>query len=876
MIRIAKVLCGFFIFLPVWLGAQPWLQEPYLNSSAKKNATYTDIKEAFYKYWSEDSLRSKFKTGYKPFRRAIYDMDMRTGGSGNIPEQNILLKEYRAYKVKRNKVASHYEDGANWYGLGPNDIPSNGGSVGRISSIAFDPTDANVVWAGAASGGLWKSIDGGTSWSVVSGMDVDFPVTGINDIEIDPNDNNIIYVATGDANAIAFSLAYPKSYSYGILKSIDGGLTWSQTGLQPTIDQLISIRQLAINKQGHLLAASSNGIYKSIDGGSSFNLVNNTYTFTDIEVNPLNDNMVFASTYDYTSANAKILKSTDGGNTFNVVASVSSTIRIELGLSIADTSIVYGIGVSASTSGLSGVFKSTNSGQNFSSVPTSLDILGSEFDGFPTGGQGWFDLDIAVSPVNAQEVFVGGINVWKTTNGGTSWTLNTYFSTYPGTSLVHADIHVIKYSPINSSTMMLGCDGGLYKTTNSGVNWTDNSKGLNVLQTYRIGLSTLTKGFLLAGAQDNYINKLENNFWSKIGPTRDGMESIINPTDNNIMYWMHQSGELKRSLNGGLSYVDISPAVNGDWVTPFIMSPSNSQTLYAGYKNVYKTTNQGVSWNPISNFSFSEPNINAIEISEQDENYIYLTNYLGVYKTTDGGTTINWTNITPALTTVSTSTQYYTSITTDPADKNRIWLTLSGFLANNKVYQSLDGGINWTNISGTLPNVPVYDIVYEKGSNDGIYVATELGIFYRNANFTDWEPFQKGMPAMIVKELEIDNVNSRIYAATFARGVWHSNTWLPIPLNIDTKSLQDNSTTIYPNPTSGESLTIDLGSDFDQSKKYNVIVYNLLGEQLLSVSNIDNKIVRINKVNDLLNGTYFLKILANNIEISSQKLLIIK
>jgi photosystem II stability/assembly factor-like uncharacterized protein len=400
-------------------------------------------------------------------------------------------------------------------------------------------------------------------------------------------------------------------------------------------------------------------------------------------------------------------------------------------------------------------------------MSSSPNILGGAPDGSGTGGQAWYDLSIAVSPSNANEVYVGGINIWKSTNGGSTWTLNAYwYYPEPAYPYVHADIHSLDFF---GSTLWAGSDGGIFKTTNGGSTWTDLSAGLQTTQFYRIGGYPARHDLVYGGSQDNGTNRYDAGSWTHVLGA-DGMECLVDYSNANIVYACIQNGGLRKSTNGGNNFSSIVNNISeaGAWVTPYVIHPTTPQTLFAGFVNVWKTVNSGSSWSTISSFSGS--NLRSLAIAQSNSNYLYAATYTTIYKTTNGGT--SWTNISTGLPTGSAAITYIAVSNTDP---NKVWVTFSGYSSGNKVFASTDGGNSWTNYSGTLPNLPANCIVYETGSsNDAVYVGTDVGVYYRNSTLSDWQPFNTGLPNVIVDEMEIHAGTKKVRAGTYGRGLWES------------------------------------------------------------------------------------------------------
>lgn len=742
-------ILSLLIFFQLASPAQDWvdmMQNPAEN--------FYDVQEKFNHYW-QGKTPGKGE-GWKQFKRWEYFMEPRVYPSGTRPPSGIAMHEHQAYMAQQqpqaNSTSSVY---SNWSSMGPSSwmTSSYNPGIGRVNCIGFHPSNSNKIYIGSPSGGLWQSVDGGSTWTTHTDNQT---VLGVSGIAIDPDNPDTMYIATGDGDG-------GDTYSVGVLKTVDGGLTWNAIGPNWTITNYIRVRKIVIHPTNHslLILATSNGIYRTTNGGSVWSQVA-TGNYYDIEFKPGDPSIIYAA------KSGEFYRSTNTGASWSQITSglPSSDIgRTAIAVTPANSNYVYFLGCNNTNSGYKGLYRSTNSGVSFTTQSTTPNILGYASDGSSSGGQGWYDLAVAASPVSANEVYVGGINVWKSTNGGVSWNMVGYWyypnSTYP---YVHADIHALDF---NGTTLFAGCDGGIWRTTNGGNSWTDLSFGLTISQFYRFGGTEASPNLLIGGTQDNGTNRLRGTSWTHVLGA-DGMEALISHADTNVMYACIQSGGMRKSTNGGNSFssINVTNSEDGAWVTPYVMHPTDAQTLYVGYENVWKTTNGGSSFSAISNFSGSAT-LRSLAVSKSNPDYIFAATYNTLYKTTNAGS--SWTNITSGLPTAS-----ITYLAVHPSEPNRIWVTFSGYSSGNKVYYSANGGSSWQNISGTLPNLPVNCIVFEEGSADALYIGTDVGIYFRDSISTDWETFFDGLPRVIVHELEINYAANKIRAATHGRGIWES------------------------------------------------------------------------------------------------------
>ncbi|HEX5003509.1 MAG TPA: T9SS type A sorting domain-containing protein [Bacteroidia bacterium] len=731
-------LCLLF-GIPFRTDAQDWV-----NKMQDHNASFYEAQDLFYKYYNDYKAAYRQQNGtdpvkvpgYKQFKRWEWFMAPRVYANGKRFNPTQVWQESEKYRAVHRTA-----NAGNWSLIGPSIIPTGGGGAGRLNFVRVHPTDPNTIFVGSPAGGLWESNDGGSTWATAT--DQLAQVIGCTDLAIDPSNPNVMYLATGDGDG-------GDTYTVGVLKSTDAGQTWSSTGLVFFMANYRQISKILIdpNNTNTILVASTGGIYRSTDAAATFTQVS-TGSFKDMEFKPGDPNTVYA-------AGGEFYKSTDNGQSWTHITSglpaVANVSRIAIGVTENDPTYVYLIiGIAAPNYGTEGFYRSTNSGSSFTNV--SIPAL---------GNQQWYDLCIAVSPTNKNEIILGGqTDFLKSTNGGASWN-QTGGST-------HVDYHDVIYT--DGTTCYMTSDGGVYMSSNAGGSWTNLSWGLEVSQMYGFGQSTTTPYLLVQGWQDNGTNKFTGANWSHI-LGGDGMLCFIDRTNDANIFAETQNGGLARSTNGGGTFNNAVGNINetGGWVTPWMQDPVNAGIIYAGFSNVWKSTNNGTSWTKISNFS-NTGELNTIEVSPANNQIIWAAKATGLYVTSNGGGSWN------AITNIPAGT--ITAIACSDTDPNKAWITYSGFSNINKVFQTNDLGANWTNLSASLPNVPVNYITYVNGSNDATYIGTDLGIYYKDAGLNVWEPFYSGLPNVIVTQLHINYNLGKIRASTYGRGIWESDLYVP-------------------------------------------------------------------------------------------------
>lgn len=792
LIRVAAIACMAWLATMFGTGsAQEW------RKLREEGANFYDVKRSFEQAEAQALQNALLKKGaeeegfeddgkmpgYTSFKRWEYWMEPRVYPSGNMPEPDQVAKAFQEYLQRHGALMKGAATpasvvtaipAANWTSLGPTSWVLTPSSVApglaRVTAITIHPTDPSTIFVGTPSGGLWKTTDGGANWSTNTD---NLPVLGVSSIVIDPTNTNIMYMATGDNDGSQ------QTSSIGVLKSTDGGATWNTTGLNFQVTESRRIYKLLIHPTNSniLVAAVSNGFWKTTNAGATWSrkAMGGYYRIPrEIEFKPGDPATVYATVKSITSPYPMdFWKSTDIGETWTqITTGVPTTAsRIEIGVSANNASYVYLFACAANTGGQSflGLYRSTDSGLSFTTQSTTPNVLGYLANGSDaTSGQGNYDLAFGVSPTNADELYTGGVNIWKSTNGGVNWTNKTHwvYSTNPN-AYVHADVHLFAFS---GSTIYTGTDGGFYKSADGGTTWTDLSAGIISMQFYRIGSDPNSANLVYGGAQDNTITRYSGSgIWESF-VSGDGAECLVDRTNSNIVYFATQGGSLNRSSNALVTRSSIKNNINeaGAWVTPYVMDPVTNTTLYAGYVNVWKTTNSGGSWTKLSSFA-NTATIVDLQVAPSDANYIYVTKTANVYRSSDGGA--NWTDITAGLPAAA-----YKQIAVASNDPQKIWLTLSGYLSGNKVWASTNGGATWTNYSGTLPNLPFNTIVYHNnGGNDALYAGADVGVYYRDNTLSDWQLYQTGLPNVPISELEIHASSGKLRAGTFGRGLWETD-----------------------------------------------------------------------------------------------------
>jgi hypothetical protein len=471
---------------------------------------------------------------------------------------------------------------------------------------------------------------------------------------------------------------------------------------------------------------------------------------------------------------SEVYKSTDAGSTFPTKITNFNTHPVYLRLAVtpANPSLLgilcqnqnsYGVGPHQ-------VFMYNNS-NNTLTQKASVTIGGADI--------------FFISPSNANILYAGNTAVLRSDDGGNTWNAKTAATL--GTSLpqIHVDQHFVASNPLDAGYTYFCNDGGLWKGRESDNTWTNLSNGLLITQFYRIANSQSNVKRLIGGTQDNGGRKrLNDGSWA---PTSggDACEVAVDQSNDNIIYSSYPGGTIYRSTDYWTTDVDynitnnISPVPSGDWVTPFALDPSNNATIVAGFDDVYRSTNRGTNWIKISTGLTTDPNIKlrTIAVAPSNSNVIYASYNNTLCKTSNLGGT--WTKSTVQVSSGVTSGNNITSIAVSYSDPNKVYVTVSGYTSGDKVYIYNNTTNTWTNISGTLPNVPVNCIILQKNTTQDLYIGTDAGVYYRSTSATDWTHYGTGLPNTQVSDLEIYYAGSALRAGTFGRGIWETTLSTP-------------------------------------------------------------------------------------------------
>jgi hypothetical protein len=730
---------------------------------------------------------------------------------------------YRMNARQRNAKGTATAALTDWTGIAPKNF------AGRIISLGFHPTNANIMFAGSASGGLWKTTTGGTgaaggiNWTYVS---TGFPVIGVGCITFNPSNGNEIYVGTGEVydngaggadganvTSAGYIRTFRGSYGVGIIKSTDGGVTWTKS-LDFSYSSLKGVWDILIDptNTSTVYAATTDGVYRSTNSGGSWTLIHDVVMATDLCFKPGSYDVMYVACGNFASPGYGIYKSIDvdaATPTFiKLAGGLPTTVingKIQLAISAANPNKVYAsIGKAPGTSNVFALYSSTDEGDSWTQVITAA----SAFTGSGLN-QGWYAHDVAVSPTNANRVYWAEMDFFTSSNGGSSFTRETVWSnwnvnfttvggTAEGTSsaYVHADVHRVYVSPFSNTTLFVCTDGGIFKSTDDGNAWIGLNGGLQTAQIYNnVSVSPTNANLMIAGMQDNE-GLIYNGSpgCARIPNLGDGFHTAIHPTTPTTWFIASYYFNVKKSTNSGSSWSSVTsnpgvpPSENAAFNAPFVIAKSSPATMYGGTTYLKRSTSSGASgsWvnmNGGARLSHSTAPILYIAVAPNDANYVYVSVGPGtgvrskIFRSTNGGT--SFTEITGTL-----PDRYYSSIAVDPTNRNRIAVAVSGF-GSSHAFMSNNGGTDWIDIGDGLPDVPANAVLFDPLYPEALYIGNDIGVFATNAlpitgniktNASNWLSYNGGFgDAVMVSDLIITPGAKgvrRLRAATYGRGLW--------------------------------------------------------------------------------------------------------
>ncbi len=739
---------------------------------------------------------------------------------GGTIDQDAFLAAVDRVAQDRGRLSTSVA-GLVWQPAGPYNIG------GRVTALAVAP-GGTTVYLASANGGVFRSDDAGVNWTSIFDRDYAFSIGAL---ALDPTDPNTVYCGSGEANSAVDT--YDGS---GLFRTRDGGQTWESLGLQQTrrigrvaVDPSNTDRIFVAAMGTQFSTNPDRGLYRSDDGGlhwSKVLFVNDSTGCADVVINPAHPETVYCSTWErvrhptYRRAfgpGCGIWRSINGGTSWTrlsagLPAPGDNVGRIGLAIAPSRPSMVYAQIISGAIGGYTGLgmYRTADGGDTWA----RRDVSG--YTGI-FGGFGWYFGEMGVDPTNSDRVYALGLDIARSTDGGANFT-NVRNN-------AHVDNHSLWIDPANPNRLYLGNDGGFWSTTTGGASW-NHALTLDISQFYAGAIDPSNPARLMGGTQDNntVLTTGSPSAWTPI-LGGDGFQCMVDPTNPAVLFaeWQYCCDPPKgprRSTNSGAVFsapTGFSGTDRYNWMTPMVMNPKNHNLILVGSQRVYRSTDNGISYTPISgDLTTNTPTIQLVystittlEISAADTNTYYAgTDDAKVWRSINRGGV--WTDISAGL-----PMRWVTRVTADPVDPQVVYATLSGFSADDaapRVFRSANRGTTWTPIAGDLPNVPVNDLVVDPTDTQRLYVATDLGVYWTRFQGSPWAPLGTGLPFTAVFDLNLHAPSRTLVAATHGRSQWTLDlTSAPVAVEPATVPARLSLSEPRPNPSRGETrLTLEL------------------------------------------------------------------
>jgi len=837
ILRFRLTLALALLFLPQLLPAQE-------ASPTETLQGWIAEMEAFYE--SHPEMKDERGSGWKPFNRAKWFYEPRLE-DGRLPDPATrwALSEAR---IERER-SDAYAPLRGWFSAGPT------GLSGRILDIAFHPTNPDILYVASASGGLWKSEDGGLSYATTTDQ---LPVLEVGAVAVLPWNPDIVLLGSGEGNGAGV-------WGLGMLRSTDAGQTWQETNLDYTVGNGHGFNAIAVNPTTHtILAAARDGLWRSTNDGAFWFRIEDGLWY-DVAWKTNDPTQVYAvKGFTYGEDGGVMVSHNDGisfvlAGTGQPAATLIGNSR--LGLTASDPDVVYVHYVNRSTSGTLGVYRSEDAGETWTVRNNSLNMC---------GGQGWYNVTLAVDPDDSDVLIAGGVHLYRSVDGGVNfyecdgeWGLGNETD-------VHVDHHAAVYQPGFNDVLWVGSDGGVWRSEDDGETWQSRLAGLVTYQFYDIAVAQTDPIFMMGGTQDNGVpGRTGGDTWFGSTLYADGMITNISPTNHNFVWSEWQFGNHVRSTNGGQSWFNIMTGItgNGAWVAPVAQDQSAPYTLFTSTSDgIFKTTSAGNLWNHVDGHV-----ANWIDISPANSDIVWTLGSNLIRRSTDGGA--SWS---PAGS-FGFSYQLPSRVYAHPVEENTVFVTFRSYRDDRAhLGMSTDLGATWTDVSGDLPAQPVHCMVVDPLRPSDWFVGTEAGVWHSGDGGASWLPHEEGFPHVVVTDLEINGWGRKLVAGTYGRGAWEINLSEPTALADFPSSPASRNLMLdapYPNPV-GDRTTLRFAAR--GGRPASLMIYDPSGRLVERVADVrgDGLIRTVDwRSGELASGVY-MAVLSAGEERVSRKLII--